>query len=432
DPKAFVQALETEAITIVETVPSLLRAMLAEMRETSLQRLRWMVATGEALPPETGRAWKQCLGNRVRLLNAYGPTECSDDVTHYEVQSDPAEQVVRMPIGRALPNTQLYILDREMGLVPVGVQGELYVGGTGVGRGYLYDARRTAESFVPNPFSDVAGERLYRTGDLCRYLPDGEIEFLGRIDDQVKLRGFRIELGEIEAALSSHSGVAEATVVVREDNEGDKRLVAYVVTTPEQEFSPDELREYLKTQLPEYMTPQVFVRLDALPLTPNGKLDRHSLPAPDYANEARSKGYQAPRNDLEKIVAEIWCEVLGEQIGVEDNFFAVGGHSLLATQVVSRVRQRFEIELPLRVMFEAPTIAELSIAIKRVLEQQTQAPAPALTRANRRDRQLNQLLARVQSLSEAEALQTLQSKKESKQVETRNDELVLTREYYRD
>jgi amino acid adenylation domain-containing protein len=418
DPKAFLHALETEEVTVVETVPSLLRAMLAEMRETSLAGLRWMLATGEALSPETCRAWKHCVGNRVRLLNAYGPTECSDDVTHYEVKREPAEQVVRMPIGRALPNTQLYILDREMELMPVEITGELYVGGTGVGRGYLYDARRTAESFVPNSFSGVAGERLYRTGDLCRYLQDGEIEFLGRIDDQVKVRGFRIELGEIEAALSSHSGVAEAVVVVREDNEGDKRLVAYVVPSAEQEFLQDDLREYLKTQLPDYMTPQVFVRLDALPLTPNGKLDRHSLPTPDYSNQARAKSYQAPRNDLEKIVAEIWCEVLGEQqIGVEDNFFSVGGHSLLATQIVSRVRQRFEIELPLRVMFEAPTIAELSIAIKRVLEQQTRAQAPALARTNRRERQLNQLLARVQSLSEAEVRQTLQSKKESKQVE---------------
>ncbi len=411
DPKAFLHALESEKVSIVETVPSLLRAMLTEMRETSLPGLRWMLATGEALSPETCRVWKHCVGNRVRLLNAYGPTECSDDVTHYEVKSEPAEQVVRMPIGRALANTQLYTLDREMELVPVEVNGELFVGGTGVGRGYLYDARRTAESFVPDPFSDVAGERLYRTGDLCRYLPDGEIEFLGRIDDQVKVRGFRIELGEIEAALSSHSAVAEAAVVVREDNAGDKRLVAYVVPSPEQEFRQDDLREYLKTQLPDYMTPQVFVMLDALPLTPNGKLDRNSLPAPDYST--RTKEYLAPRNDLEKTVAEIWCEVLGEQqIGVEDNFFSVGGHSLLATQVISRVRQRFEIELPLRVMFEAPTIAELSIAIKRVQEQQTQAQTPALIRTDRRKRQMNQLLARVQNLSEAEVHQTLQSKKQ--------------------
>jgi len=393
----------------------MLQAFLEDRGVEQCTTLRRVICSGEALGVNLQERFFERLGG-VELNNLYGPTEAAIDVTYWRCEPNDGRSSV--PIGRPIANTQLYILDREMEVVPVGVKGELYVGGTGVGRGYLYDPQRTAESFVPNPFSGVAGERLYRTGDLCRYLQDGEIEFLGRIDDQVKVRGFRIELGEIEAALSSHSGVAEAVVVVREDNEGDKRLVAYVVPSPEQEFLQDDLREYLKTQLPDYMTPQVFVMLDALPLTPNGKLDRHSLPTPDYSNQARAKGYQAPRNDLEKIVAEIWCEVLGEQqIGVEDNFFSVGGHSLLATQVVSRVRQRFEIELPLRVMFEAPTIAELSIAIKRVLEQQTRAQAPALTRTNRRERQLNQLLERVQSLSEAEARQTLQSKKESKQVE---------------
>ncbi|HKV35211.1 MAG TPA: amino acid adenylation domain-containing protein [Pyrinomonadaceae bacterium] len=414
DPRALLQALETDAVSVVETVPSLLRALLAETRETgALPTLRWMLATGEALTPDVCRAWKQFAGDRIRLLNAYGPTECSDDVTHYEVRSAPDEQVVRMPIGRALANTQLYIVDREMQPVPVGVSGELCVGGDGVGRGYLHDTRRSAESFVPNQFSDVAGERLYRTGDLCRYLPDGEIEFLGRIDDQVKLRGFRIELGEIEAALSSHDAIEQAAVVVREDNEGDKRLVAYIVAAGEQPVNgesallQDDLREYLKAHLPEYMTPQVFVMLEALPLTPNGKLDRRSLPAPDYS-QARAKKYQAPRTETETIVAEIWSDVLGEQqIGVDDNFFSVGGHSLLATQVISRIRQRFEIELPLRAMFESPTIAELSLAAERAREQQIRTQTPALTTGKRRQRKLDQLLTKVQSLSEAEARQTL-------------------------
>lgn len=421
DPRAFLQALEMDAVSVVETVPSLLRALLAEMNEsgkaTDLSTLRWMLATGEALTPEICRAWKQFAGDRIRLLNAYGPTECSDDVTHYEVKSAPAEQVVRMSIGRALANTQLYIVDREMQPVPVGVSGELCVGGDGVGRGYLYDTRRSAESFIPNPFSDVAGERLYRTGDLCRYLPDGEIEFLGRIDDQVKLRGFRIELGEIEAALSSHDAVEQAAVVVREDSEGDKRLVAYIVAAGEQPLNgepallQDALREYLKAHLPEYMTPQVFVMLEALPLTSNGKLDRRSLPAPDYS-QARAKTYQAPRTEIETIVAEIWTDVLGEkQIGVDDNFFSVGGHSLLATQVISRIRQRFEIELPLRVMFESPTIAELSVTAERARGEQmrteTQTKTPALTTGKRRQRKLDQLLTKVQGLSEAEARQTL-------------------------
>jgi amino acid adenylation domain-containing protein len=415
DPKALLHALEKESITVVETVPSLLRATLAEMQAslgTPLRALRWMVATGEALAPEICEAWQHEVGESVRLLNAYGPTECSDDVTHYEVKR--TVPVVRVPIGRALSNTKLYICDRELGLVPVGVNGELCVGGAGVGRGYLYDAARTATSFVPDPFADHAGARLYRTGDLCRYLPDGNIEFLGRIDDQVKVRGFRIELGEIETVLSTHTEVKQVAIVVREDTEGDKRLVAYVVPSQSTLIS-DDLREYLKGQLPDYMIPQVFVTLDALPLTPNGKLDRRSLPSPDYSQQTRGKAYQAPRTTTETIVAEIWSEVLGQQsIGVEDNFFSVGGHSLLATQVVSRVRQRFEIELPLRVMFESPTIAELSTAIERERAQQTRTETPALTRRSRREPDLNELLARVQNLSDAEARETLQSKKDTK------------------
>lgn len=417
DPRALLHALEQEAITVAETVPSLLRAILAEMQAsggTSLRALRWMVATGEALAPEICDSWRESVGDSVRLLNAYGPTECSDDVTHYEVPAAPKEPSVRTPIGRALSNTKLYIVDRELEPVPVGVDGELCVGGAGVGRGYLYDAGRTANSFVPDPFGGVAGERLYRTGDLCRYLATGDIEFLGRIDDQVKVRGFRIELGEIEAALSSHTGIEQVAVVVREDTEGDKRLVAYVVPSQSSTFTPDDLREYLKSQLPDYMTPQVFVMLDALPLTANGKLDRRSLPSPDYSQQARGKAYQAPRTDTEKIVAEIWSEVLGQQsISVDDNFFLVGGHSLLATQVISRVRQRFEIELPLRVIFESPTIAELSKAIERGRVQQTGPEVPALTRKTRRDPDLKELLKQVQNLSEAEARELLQSKKDT-------------------
>ena len=420
DPKALLQALETEGITIAETVPSMLHALLEEAGNaaTRLRALRWMVATGEALPPEICRVWQQAFGSRVRLLNAYGPTECSDDVTHYEVIDAPAEHATRVPIGHALNNTQLYILDRELGLVPAGVSGELFVGGAGVGRGYLNDARRTSESFVPDPFGSAAGSRLYRTGDLCRYLPNGEIEFLGRIDDQVKVRGFRIELGEIEAALAVHDGLAQAAVVVREDNAGDKTLVAYVVPshTADATLLPDDLRVYLKGQLPDYMIPQVFILVEALPLTANGKLDRRALPAPDHSQTTRAKSYQAPRNETETTVAEIWSEVLGrESISVEDNFFSVGGHSLLATQVISRVRQRFEIELPLRVMFESPTIAQLSLVVERTRATQTQITQPALVRRNRRERNLDQLLAKVQSLSEAEAHETLQNKKESTQ-----------------
>jgi len=439
DPTGLLAALALEGVTVAETVPSMLRAVLAEIEKRlaaqstgaaargaePLSALRWMIVTGEALGPELCRTWKQLTGERVRLLNAYGPTECSDDVTHYEVQQSPAEQVVRMPIGRAVNNTQLYILDRAMEPVPVGVSGELYVGGAGVGRGYLYDARRTCTSFVPDPFAIAGGARLYRTGDLCRYLPGGQIEFLGRIDDQVKVRGFRIELGEIEAALAQHPEVAEAAVMVREEGPDDKRLVAYIVAAeglraaaPEaapasERLSQASLRDYLKQQLPEYMLPQAFVTLPTLPLTSNGKLDRRALPAPDYAQQVGAQTYQPPRTETEAGVAGIWTEVLGlERVGVEDNFFAVGGHSLLATQVVSRVRQHFQVELPLRTLFESPTVAALARVIEQMRgEQQARPATPAITARRRRGTDVNQLLAQVQGLTEVEARQSLHAKR---------------------
>jgi amino acid adenylation domain-containing protein len=462
DPVGLLSALELEGVTIAETVPSMLHALLDEIEKNSparteasarigsgaaptgetsgetsgetLAALRWMVVTGEALGPELCRDWKRLMGDRIRLLNAYGPTECSDDVTHYEVRESPAEHVVRMPIGRALGNTRLYILDREMGLAPVGVSGELYVGGAGVGRGYLYNARRTCESFVPDPFTKTGGERLYRTGDLCRYRPNGQIEFLGRIDHQVKVRGFRIELGEIEAALAQHPEVAEVAVAVHDNGAGDKRLVAYVVGTTaprddaheastetprgQESNGRADLREYLKQRLPEYMVPQAFIMLEALPLTPNGKLDRRALPAPDYAQQVWEKSYLPPRDETEKSVAGIWSEVLGlERVGVEDNFFSIGGHSLLATQVISRVRQQFQIELPLRALFESPTVSELARVITRTREQQrgAQPVTPAIVARGRRGKNLEQLLAQVQGLSEAEVQQALHAKRDSRQ-----------------
>jgi amino acid adenylation domain-containing protein len=446
DPDALLSALERECVTVAETVPSMLRAMLegieastgtgAQARGETLSALRWMVVTGDALGPELCRDWKRLAGDRIRLLNAYGPTECSDDVTHYEVRQSPAEHVVRMPIGRALANTRLYILDGEMGLAPLGVSGELYVGGDGVGRGYLNDARRTCVSFVPDPFGAEPGARLYRTGDLCRFLAGGEIEFLGRIDDQVKVRGFRIELGEIESALSQHPEVAAAAVAVHDaGGAGDKRLVAYVVAAQREgadsasDSASDsagdvresgglsDLREHLRRQLPEYMVPQAFVLLDSLPLTPNGKLDRRALLASGDARQVWEKSYEAPRGETEEAVAAVWSEVLGlERVGAGDNFFSVGGHSLLATQVVSRVRQRFQIELPLRALFESPTVAELARVIERTREEQkgAHAPAPAITARGSRGKNLARLLAEVQGLTDAEAQQTLHARRDSR------------------
>ncbi|HEX6291360.1 MAG TPA: phosphopantetheine-binding protein, partial [Herpetosiphonaceae bacterium] len=289
-----------------------------------------------------------------------------------------------IPIGRPIANTQLYVLDRQMQPVPLGAHGELYIGGDGVGRGYLNRPALTGATFVPDPFSGTGGGRLYKTGDLARYLADGTLEFLGRIDQQVKLRGFRIELGEIEAVLAEHPAVRDVVVLAREDTPGDQRLVAYVVEnqdadpwdmapgTENQELEtrsskPEsrtlELETYLKARLPEYMVPAALVLLDALPLTENGKVDRKALPAPELHSHA---AFVAPRTPLEEIVASLWSEVLGiEQIGVDDNFFDLGGHSLLATQIIAQIHDTFQVDLPLRSVFSAPTVGTLSAEILR-------------------------------------------------------------------
>ncbi|HLM46806.1 MAG TPA: condensation domain-containing protein, partial [Myxococcaceae bacterium] len=275
-----------------------------------------------------------------------------------------------------------YVLDANMQLAPVGVPGELYLGGAGLARGYLYRPELAAERFVPNPFSTTPGERLYRTGDRVRYLPDGQLEYQGRIDNQVKVRGFRIELGEIETALRGHPGVREAVVVAREDSPGDKRLVAYLVAHEGQGPAAAELRTFLKQSLPEYMVPSALMVLDKLPLNPNGKVDRKALPVPERVET--SQQYVAPRNETEQLLAQLWSEVLKvPRVGVHENFFELGGHSLLATQVLSRIRTTFQVELPLRDLFEAPSIATLALKLDTAVRAGQGVQAPALTRVSR-------------------------------------------------
>ncbi|WXA99338.1 non-ribosomal peptide synthase/polyketide synthase [Pendulispora brunnea] len=355
DPGRLLEAIEQDRITILETVPSVLRTLLAEPARRQLA-LRWLVPTGEALPPELARRW---LGEypSIPLLNAYGPTECSDDVTHYAIHEPPPDSVVHMPIGRPVANMRIYLLDAHLQPVPVGVPGELYVGGIGVGRGYLHDPERTAIAFVPDPFGSTPGARLYRTFDVARYLPDGNIEFLGRADHQVKVRGYRIELGEIEACLVRQPGVREAVVVVR-----DEQLVGYWAAAPGTPPEASILKAALAQTLPEYMVPAVFMQLEALPLTPNGKIDRKALPAPVRAEGSRSA---APSSPAERQIAALWRELLGaESVGREDSFFELGGHSLLATQLMSRIRRAFDVDLPLRALFDAPTVAGLARAVE--------------------------------------------------------------------
>ncbi|HKG96468.1 MAG TPA: non-ribosomal peptide synthetase, partial [Pyrinomonadaceae bacterium] len=296
------------------------------------------------------------------LHNQYGPTE-SHIVTEFPLPLSPDEWKKAPPIGRPIANTQMHLLDEQFQQVPIGVPGQLYIGGVAVARGYLNRPQLTAERFMPDPLSDQPGERVYRTGDLARYLPDGNIEFLGRVDNQVKVRGFRIEPGEIESVLRRHPAVQEAVVVVR--GQENKRLIAYLIaehnSTPP---STTELIRFCGETLPAYMIPSVFVFLEALPLTPSGKVDRRSLPAPDQQRPSLERMFVAPRTPVEQSLADIWKDVLGlRQVGVNDNFFELGGHSLLATQVVSRVRTTLEVELPLRSIFESPTIALLAVEI---------------------------------------------------------------------
>ena len=298
-----------------------------------------------------------------KLVNHYGPTETTVIATYWPVSEHERRDP---PIGWPLDNAEIYILDSQLRPVPIGIVGEIYIGGAGVARGYLKRPELTAERFVKNPFSDVPGARLYKTGDLARYLENGAIEFIGRIDQQVKLRGFRVELGEIESVISDYPGVREVALKVCGENE-DRRLVAYVVTDGQrEEFNVQQLREYVKRQLPEYMLPAAFVMLDQLPLSPNGKVDLLALPVPDQLSPLMETAFAPARTPVEEMLSGIWAEILRvERVGVHDNFFELGGHSLLATRVISRVRKAFRIELPLRVVFETPTVAEMAEQIEK-------------------------------------------------------------------
>src|SRR5438552_11153789 len=269
-----------------------------------------------------------------------------------------------IPIGRPIANTVVYILDRYLNPVPVGVMGELYIGGVGLARGYLRRPALTAERFVPNPFAEHPGERLYRTGDLARYLPDGNIEFIGRIDHQVKIRGFRVELGEIESVLAEHPAVREAVVLARGETTDDKRLVAYIVPAERAAPSLSAIRDHLKERLPDYMLPAAVVFLAALPLTPNGKVDRRALPAPDATRPELASAYLAPRTPVEEVLAGIWADVLNlERVGVHDNFFELGGDSLSANRALMRIAREFGQDISLRDMLDSATPAALALLV---------------------------------------------------------------------
>jgi len=372
--------LRGAAITTIAVTPSLLEVI----PDGEYPALHSITVGGEACGADIAARWSR----RRRLFNAYAPTEA----TVYATAARCAEAERRIPpLGRPISNMQIYLLDSHLQPVPVGIPGEIHVGGVGLARGYLNRPELTAERFVPDPFSRTPGARLYKTGDLARFRTDGQIQFVGRTDQQVKVRGFRIELGEIETVLGRHPGVREAVVVAREDAPGGKRLIAYVVAR-EEPPTTSKMRDYLKKRLPEYMLPSSFVVLDALPLTATGKVDRNALPAPEQARPELAQVYVAPRTAVEEVLCGVFSEVLQiERVGVHDSFFELGGHSLLATQVASRVRETLRVELALRRLFEAPSVAELAEVI---LEDEG---------ARERIERTAELLLKLSTLSDEEA-----------------------------
>ncbi|HKF97326.1 MAG TPA: amino acid adenylation domain-containing protein, partial [Steroidobacteraceae bacterium] len=370
-PEAFRELLVRERVTVLNQTPSAFRQLIqAELSAPKAElALRYVIFGGEALELQSLRPWLERYGDaRPLLVNMYGITETTVHVTYRPIRWGDLESGQRSVIGVPIPDLQVYLLDPSGRPLPIGVPGELYVGGAGVARGYLNRAELTAQRFLPDPFSATPGALLYRSGDLARRLENGDIEYLGRIDHQVKIRGFRIELGEIEAAIARHPGIREVVVIAREDTPGDKRLVAYLVAEPAPADLVEQLRARLRASMPEYMVPAHFVRLDALPLTKNGKLDRKALPTPASSSPSLGRPYVAPRTRTEHAIAKIWSAVLGlERVGIHDHFFELGGDSILSIQVIARCRQA-GLHLTPRDLFKRPTIARLAEAV-------AQAPA---------------------------------------------------------
>ena len=417
DPRQLLTVLAQGRMTVAATVPSMLRALLDDIeaegrRPYHLRALRWLVVTGEVLAPELCRRWL-AVYPAIPIVNAYGPSECSDDVTHYVVRRPLAADVLRVPIGKPIRNMQVRILDDARALVPIGVTGELWIGGVGVGRGYVNDRERSAAAFVADPFSSARDARLYRTGDLGWYRPDGDIEFAGRRDEMVKVRGHRVEPGEIEAVLRKHPSISDVVVVSRDDGTGARRLVAYVVPkartdgprpprearredgVPEDDGAwtgaAGELRRFITERLPDFMLPRQFVVLETLPLTPNGKVDRRALPKPEQRRDDAGRAYVAPRNVVEQTIAAVWSDVLDVRpVGRDDNLFELGGDSLLAAHIAYRIRERLLVDVPVHDVLEYPTVAGFATRLEAMLSSGASA-------------MLTDALAGVEHLSEAEA-----------------------------
>ncbi len=371
-PEKLFQVIQQQNITIVELVPVIMTGLLDYISQLSpderfLPNLKWMMVTGESASVELVNRWLE-IYPQIKVINAYGPTEAADDITQFIIDKPLRPNQRTVSIGKPLANLNLYILDPQMQLLPIGALGEICVSGFGVGKGYWSNYVTTERSFIPNIFTDTAKplpgtdtDFIYKTGDLGRWLPDGNIEFFGRIDHQVKIRGFRIELGEIEALLSQHPSVGENVVIAREDKPGEKRLVAYIVPHLETKITTTDLQSYLQEKVAGYMIPSAFVILDQLPLTPNGKVDRQALPQPSNLRPELAVSYVKPQTEIEKAIATIWQQALNlTEIGLHDSFFEIGGHSLLLIQVHSQLQKICDRTLTLMDMFRYPTISDLA------------------------------------------------------------------------
>ncbi|MBW7971416.1 non-ribosomal peptide synthetase [Bradyrhizobium sp. BR 10289] len=382
DPLLLAQEIEREGITVLEIVPSLLRVILDRMDEAKVQRafarLRLLISTGEPLPVDLCRAWfARC--PKVPLINAYGASECSDDVSLHRLTKAPTVTTTNVPVGAPLPNTQLHVLDHNLQPLPVGVTGELCITGAGVGRGYVNDPAQSRQRFIPDPFARHAGARLYRTGDLARRRADGTIECLGRADHQVKIRGYRIELKEVENALADHPAVRAGIVEPRREASGDVRLIAHIVARAGTRTSASALRDFLKSRLPSHAIPSAFLFLDQVPLNAHGKIDRSALLAPAQQEAAGPDAAVPARRFTEKVLSDIWVDLLKvESLGVTDNFFDLGGHSLLAGQAMARVARALGVSLPIKTIFEAPTIEELARRVDEAVAAKPHQPAASL------------------------------------------------------
>ena len=386
DAAYLVKLIAQHKITVIMVVPSMLRMLLEQDGLEACASLRLVCTFGEALPASLRESFFNRLN--AELTVAYGATE-APSATLFKCSPKDPHQVITL--GQPLPEKEIYLLDENLQPTPVEIAGEIYLGGR-LARGYLNRPDLTAEKFIPNPFNKEPGARLYRTGDLGRYLSDGSIEFMGRIDDQIKIRGFRIEPAEVEKTFGQHPSIVEAVVLAREDKPGNRRLVAYLVARVEKPTTAGELRKFLTARLPEYLVPSAFVLLEVLPRMSNGKVDRRALPAPSTARPELDTPFIAPRTPLEVELAAIWAEVLSlDEVGVHDNFLELGGDSLTASQVISRVIKRLHLDLPVQALFQTPTVAEMAVLI-------AESQAKQLT-----EQDLNRILAELDSLSDKEA-----------------------------